>query len=1055
MNNGLGYKLANVPTITGLSTVTADAVVSESVNTETLFLNGVDVSGVITQVPINTANIAILQQLTTGISYSDAGGIDLTTVDNNMTITSGKKLKSSTIPTANDDVVNKLFVDTAILNLIDGAPATLDTLNELAAALADDPNFATTITTLIAGKVSLTATETISGDKTFNGTMIINSGHNWRFYLPSTGITASITLSFPFYQIYPIVVNTPITITLPTPTSAMIGAHLYFKKVLFNSVITFNVVSGTIIPFNGFTGAGSVTMSTTQFQTEFYCNGAIYYQVNTDLPNFVSTDTTQTISGAKTFSAATTFGDVITFNSANENLRQINNSRYNFYDRTAVAGGVYKGTLYSTSTNLIFDLEGATIFSVFHTGAFEALKITKNVFVLKCNNCPTIIGFTDPIASDSTDKIASTRWVQSAIAAGASTTISTTATTTQPYYLVGSISSTTSSDTTLYKNINVYVNPATGGICCNDFNIYNANTEAFNSAFSSLSQFEFRNDATSAPNTTVFYNNNSVGTPTAVLTLNGNSGASTFDGLAAASTTVAVADNNSATTMYPVFTTTGAGQKSLLFDITTSPLSYTPSTGTLRALIYSIPTTIASTIGASSANVLITNNNIGGALQYTVATSGIPITSFSHSETSTTIRSATSIVTGSVGSASSLVVSDAGSPARSFQFVPNASGGALNALTVLNDSLLYGTAGSVGTGALTLSMWSNTTTGVRITPTTALIGAGGAASTPSSYTSYNAGTTTIAGTTINITPNNFRFGTAGTLCNIGYGAGASSNLIITNAALAASVVYTNGQNTFVGMDVGAAVLIAAANNTCVGFGSGNTLTSAVGSSFFGSFAGSGTTTGSNNTFIGIQSGFQPTTAGTGSGNVCIGNSAGIAMTTTSNGNTLVGAGSASGITTGSTNTIIGINAGDNITTGSNNICIGNLSVVPTATNSNQIAIGTSSDTQFIQGQFNWRVGPAITATFTLATPYAQFYTITSLAATTVTLQAPAAAYIGTHIMFKRRANTQVITFTTVGGGLVMMGFGGVALGANVTMTAAQWQCELICDGTSWYQFNMT
>ena len=30
--------------------------------------------------------------------------------------------------------------------LVDGAPETLDTLNELAAALGDDPNFATTVT---------------------------------------------------------------------------------------------------------------------------------------------------------------------------------------------------------------------------------------------------------------------------------------------------------------------------------------------------------------------------------------------------------------------------------------------------------------------------------------------------------------------------------------------------------------------------------------------------------------------------------------------------------------------------------------------------------------------------------------------------------------------------------------------------------------------------------------------------------------------------------------------------------------------------------------------
>lgn len=36
--------------------------------------------------------------------------------------------------------------------IIDGSPGTLDTLNELAAALGDDPNFATTISTELAGK---------------------------------------------------------------------------------------------------------------------------------------------------------------------------------------------------------------------------------------------------------------------------------------------------------------------------------------------------------------------------------------------------------------------------------------------------------------------------------------------------------------------------------------------------------------------------------------------------------------------------------------------------------------------------------------------------------------------------------------------------------------------------------------------------------------------------------------------------------------------------------------------------------------------------------------
>ena len=43
-------------------------------------------------------------------------------------------------------------ISTAIDNLIDGAPATLDTLNELAAAIDDDENFATTVMAALSNK---------------------------------------------------------------------------------------------------------------------------------------------------------------------------------------------------------------------------------------------------------------------------------------------------------------------------------------------------------------------------------------------------------------------------------------------------------------------------------------------------------------------------------------------------------------------------------------------------------------------------------------------------------------------------------------------------------------------------------------------------------------------------------------------------------------------------------------------------------------------------------------------------------------------------------------
>ena len=53
---------------------------------------------------------------------------------------------------------------TAVKNdLVNGAGAALDTLNELAAALGNDPSFATTIATEIANRVRFDAAQTLTG----------------------------------------------------------------------------------------------------------------------------------------------------------------------------------------------------------------------------------------------------------------------------------------------------------------------------------------------------------------------------------------------------------------------------------------------------------------------------------------------------------------------------------------------------------------------------------------------------------------------------------------------------------------------------------------------------------------------------------------------------------------------------------------------------------------------------------------------------------------------------------------------------------------------------
>lgn len=54
------------------------------------------------------------------------------------------------------------FVQAAITALIAGAPANLNTLDELAAALGDDPSFATTISAALAAKASLSVAQTFT-----------------------------------------------------------------------------------------------------------------------------------------------------------------------------------------------------------------------------------------------------------------------------------------------------------------------------------------------------------------------------------------------------------------------------------------------------------------------------------------------------------------------------------------------------------------------------------------------------------------------------------------------------------------------------------------------------------------------------------------------------------------------------------------------------------------------------------------------------------------------------------------------------------------------------
>jgi hypothetical protein len=74
-------------------------------------------------------------------------GISLTTLDGRLDILEGNSTVVGSVAKAEADA--KAYADQKIADLVDSAPELLDTLNELAAALGDDPNFASSITSVI------------------------------------------------------------------------------------------------------------------------------------------------------------------------------------------------------------------------------------------------------------------------------------------------------------------------------------------------------------------------------------------------------------------------------------------------------------------------------------------------------------------------------------------------------------------------------------------------------------------------------------------------------------------------------------------------------------------------------------------------------------------------------------------------------------------------------------------------------------------------------------------------------------------------------------------
>ncbi len=112
-----------------------------------------------------------LSELTAVTSTDDASLIYVADTQDSGSSFSGKKITRGNLFSG---IATESYVTSAISNLVDGAPAALDTLNELAAALNDDSSIANSLTALInANEVHVDNLATLTGvakDETGLGT---------------------------------------------------------------------------------------------------------------------------------------------------------------------------------------------------------------------------------------------------------------------------------------------------------------------------------------------------------------------------------------------------------------------------------------------------------------------------------------------------------------------------------------------------------------------------------------------------------------------------------------------------------------------------------------------------------------------------------------------------------------------------------------------------------------------------------------------------------------------------------------------------------------------